>query len=141
MTRWTITNSEKKQCFETTSWTKSSNPDRKIVLEVCWWSGTYSTDSAEKPVIEVKDNSWIASDAEDWELEEMTDGAYSEWDFPEDMEDEEQEAIEEAYDEYDEKGLEKLGWEPDDYNAELRGPFLLVNEDTGEEFDDFMPPQ
>ena len=141
MTKWTITNSEKKQCFETTSWTKSSNPDRKIVLEVCWRFGTYSTDSAEKPVIEVKDNWWVASDADDWELKEMTDGAWSELTFPEDMEDEEREAIEEAYDEDDEEGLEKLGWESDDYNVGLRGPFLLVNEDTGEEFDDFMPPQ
>ena len=141
MAKWTITNSEKKRCFEVTSWTKSSNPDRKIVLEVCWWSGTYSTNSAEKPVIEVKDDWWIASDAEDWELEDMTDGVYSEWNFPEDMEDEEQEAIEEAYDEYDEEGLEKLGWEPDDYNVGLGGPFLLINHDTGEEFDDFMPTQ
>lgn len=141
MAKWTITNSEKKQCREITSWEKSGNPERKIVLQVCWWSGTYSTDSAEKPVIEVEDNWWVASDADDWELEAMTDSAWSEWTFPEDMEDEEREAIEEAYDEDDEEGLEKLGWEPDDYNVGLRCPFLLVNEDTGETFDDFMPPQ
>ena len=141
MARWTVTNSEKKQCIESTVWVRSDDRDRKIVREVGWRWGTYWTDSVEKPSIEIEDNCWVASDADDWDLGELTDGSGSEWMFPEDMEEDEREEIQSAYDENDDEGLEDLGWTIWDGEVRLFGPFSLVNEDTGEEFEDFMSPQ
>ena len=141
MAKWTITNFEKKQCIESTVWVRSDDRDRKIVREVCWRWGTYWTDSVEKPSIEIEGNCWVASDADDWDLEELTDGSGSEWMFPEDMEEDEREEITSAYDENDDEGLEDLGWTIWDGKVRLFGPFSLVNEDTGEEFEDFMSPQ
>lgn len=134
MTTWKISNVNKKSAVDVQHWTKG---DVTIKREEGFRWGVWSCESDEKPEIDLNnpDGFDTMSDDYDWEMEEMSDGCWAEWIFPDDMSDEEREAIEAAYDDMWEEGLEELGWHNTDGEHFILGPIRLTNADTGEEWE------
>ena len=128
MATWTIKTQHKKSAIEKQHWYK----DGVVIIrtEGYRW-GTFYCESDEQPKIDLvnEDGYRIGSDDYEWELEELDDGCYADWEFPEDMSEEEQEKITEAWDEEFYDGLEELGWSCDDTDYILEGPLELLDED------------
>lgn len=59
------------------------------------------------------------------------DGVACSWNFPDDMDEEEQERIRELYDDTWTEGLENDGWDPKDMITTFHGPFDLTKEEDG----------
>ncbi len=133
MAIWKIQNYHKKNAVERQFWSKNGVVITKD--EGFRW-GTWTCESDTRPDIDLKNsNGWeVLSDDVDWEIEEMVDGCWVEWNFPDDMDEEEQERIQELWDEDYFDGMEADGWSNDDTEYWIYGPLQLTNEDTGEEF-------
>jgi hypothetical protein len=133
MATWELSTDYKKNASERQYWNKDGVT---IIREEGYRWGRFSTESDEKPNIDLhNDHGYeIGEDEYDWQLEELDDGCWADWEFPDDMSEEEREQIENAYDEDFYEGMEELGWSNDDTEYYLNGPLRLVNKDTGEEF-------
>ena len=129
MTTWTLKTLHKKNAVEKQFWYKDSITI--IRYEGYRW-GIFTCDSDEQPVIDVKNEEGLnLSDSDyDWELESLDDGCWAEWEFPDDMSEEEQEEIENAWEEDFFEGMEELGWSNDDTEYILNGPLELSDEDS-----------
>lgn len=128
MATWTLKTQHKKSAVEKQYWYKDG---KQIVrIEGYRW-GTFYCESDEQPEIDLvnEDGYRIGSDDYEWELESLDDGCYADWEFPEDMSEEEQEKITEAWEEEFYDGLEELGWSCDDTDYILEGPLELLDED------------
>jgi hypothetical protein len=127
MATWTIKTQHKKSAIEKQHWYK----DGVVIIrtEGYRW-GTFYCESDEQPKIDLvnEDGYRIGSDDYEWELDSLDDGCYADWEFPEDMSEEEQEKITEAWDEEFYDGLEELGWSCDDTDYILEGPLELLDE-------------
>jgi len=133
MATWKITNLHKKNAVERQFWTQDG-----IVItkdEGFRW-GIWYCESDERPDIDLDnpDGYELMSTDYDWEMEEMVDGCWVEWTFPDDVDEEEQERIQALWDEDYYEGMEGDGWTNDDTEHWIYGPLKLTNEDTGEEF-------
>ena len=133
MATWELSTDYKKNALERQFWCKDGVT---ITREDGYRWGRFITESDEKPNIDLhnEDGYEIGEDEYEWELYSMDDGCWADWEFPDDMSDEEREKIENAWDEDFYEGLEELGWSNDDTEYSLQGPLRLVNKDTGEEF-------
>ena len=133
-TSWKITNATKKNAVEVQFWTKDGVTIKKS--EGYRW-GYWSCKSDQQPDIDLDnpDGYELSFTDYDWEMDEMMDGAWMEWEFPEDMSQEERDQIEAAWDENYYEGMEELGWINDETEHWIYGPIKLINEDTGEEFE------
>ena len=70
--------------------------------------------------------SYFGDNAEDGaELDMMDDGCYGDWEFPEGMDEEEQERIIEGWDEDSYEFMEGDGWVNDETEAWLFGPLNI----------------
>ena len=129
MATWTIKTLHKKNAVEKQFWYKDGITI--IRYEGYRW-GIFTCDSDEQPVIDVKNEEGLnLSDSDyDWELESLDDGCWAEWEFPDDMSEEEQEEIENAWEEDFFEGMEELGWSNDDTEYILNGPLELSDEDS-----------
>jgi len=128
MAQWTLKTQYKKSAIEKQHWYKDG---KQIVrIEGYRW-GTFYCESDTQPEIDLvnEDGYRIGSDDYEWELDNLDDGCYADWEFPEDMSEEEQEKITEAWDEEFYDGLEELGWNCDDTDYILEGPLELLDED------------
>ena len=128
MATWTLKTQHKKNAIEKQHWYK--NGVEIIRTEGYRW-GTFYCENDEQPKIDLvnEDGYRIGSDDYEWELDNLDDGCYADWEFPEDMSEEEQEKITEAWDEEFYDGLEELGWNCDDTDYILEGPLELLDED------------
>ena len=128
MTTWTLKTQHKKSAIEKQYWYKDG---KQIVRTEGYRWGTFYCESDEQPEIDLvnEDGYRIGSDDYEWELDSLDDGCYADWEFPEDMSEEEQEKITEAWDEEFYEGLEELGWNCDDTDYILEGPLELLDED------------
>ena len=128
MATWTLKTQHKKSAIEKQHWYK----DGVVIIrtEGYRW-GTFYCESDEQPKIDLvnEDGYRIGSDDYEWELESLDDGCYADWEFPDDMDEDEQEKITEAWDEEFYDGLEELGWNCDDTDYILEGPLELLDED------------
>jgi hypothetical protein len=134
MTVWKITNSHKKNAVERQFWRKDGIVVTKD--EGFRW-GTWSCESDETPDIDLSNPDGfevLFYDDHEWEMEDMVDGCWVEWSFPEDMPEEERERIQALWDENWYEGMESDGWSNDDTEHWIYGPITLTNTDTGEEF-------
>ena len=128
MAQWTLKTQYKKSAIEKQHWYKDG---KQIVrIEGYRW-GTFYCESDTQPEIDLvnEDGYRIGSDDYEWELDNLDDGCYADWEFPEDMSEEEQEKITEAWEEEFYDGLEELGWNCDDTDYILEGPLELLDED------------
>jgi hypothetical protein len=128
MAVWIIKTQHKKSAIEKQTWVK----DGVVIVrnETYRW-GSFYCESDTQPEIDLvnEDGYQIGSDDYEWELEELDDGCYVDWEFPEDMDKEEQDAITTAWEEDYFEGLEGLGWSEDDTDYILEGPLELLDDD------------
>ena len=133
MATWKLTTQYKKSAVERSFWYKDG---QKIVREEGYRWGTFHCQSDEQPDIDLKNpDGYEVSGEYDWELGSLDDGCWADWEFPDDMSEEDQQKIEAAWDENWYEGMEELGWSNDDTEYWFHGPLCLENEDTGETFE------
>jgi len=120
---WKLSTAHKKSCTQIEFWTKDGRTaQREIGWRWCW--ATYE----EKPDLSDYDPDtdqvelYSIGDVEDMEQD---DGCWEEWTWPEDMDEEEIERLEEIYEEEYDEGLENEGWTLDDTEYWVSGPLDL----------------
>ncbi len=133
MATWTISNYHKKNAVEKQFWVKDGVT---IIKEEGFRWGSWSCESEERPDVDLNnpDGYDVLNTDYDWEMQDMEDGCWADWTFPEDMPEEEQERIQALWEEEWFDGLEGDGWYNDETEHWIYGPILLKNEDTGEEW-------
>jgi len=109
MATWTLKTLHKKSAVEKQFWYKDG---KTIIREEGYRWGEF----------------YCESDY-DWELSSLDDGCWADWTFPDDMTEEEQAAIETAWDEDYFDGMEELGWSNSDTDYILQGPLELTDEE------------
>jgi len=129
MAIWKISTREKKSCEEREFWTK----DGKTLVRINgfrWGTFTVETSDDAPPEGITEENpdgvdmyGYFGDNAEDGAaLDSMDDGWYGDWEFPEDMTEEEQQHILDGYDEDGYDFMETDGWYNDETEAWLFGP-------------------
>ena len=131
MAIWRIQNYRKKSADEIQTWTKGDDTFTKT--ETYRW-GIWECESDEQPDVDLDNPDGWEPDSDVWEMVEMTDGCFVDWSFPDTIDEEEQERLQELWNEDYFEGLEGEGWYNDETEYILHGPLLLTNVDTGEEF-------
>jgi hypothetical protein len=128
MAMWTLKTQHKKNAVEKQFWRKDG--ETIIRTEGYRW-GTFYCESDEQPEIDLAnpDEYNLSESDYDWELDNLDDGCWAEWDWPADMTQEQQDEIMAAWDEDYFDGMEQLGWSCDDTDYILLGPLELSNED------------
>ena len=113
MTTWALTTKTKKNAVEKQFWYKDG---RVIIREEGYRWGKFYCESDERPDVDlVNPDGYELGDSEyDWELDHLDDGCWADWTYPDDMTEEEQQAIEAAWEEDFYDGMEALGWSNDD---------------------------
>jgi len=133
MAIWRLTNLQKKNAVERQFWSKDG---LDVIKDEGFRWGIWTCESDKQPDIDLDnpDGYEVMSTDYDWEMEEMVDGSWVEWVFPDDMDEEEQERITALWDEDYFAGLEGDGWVNHETEHWIYGPLRLTNVDTGEEF-------
>jgi hypothetical protein len=124
LSTWKLSTASKKNAVEKQYWTKEGVT---VVKEEGYRWGTFYCESDERPDIDLsnEDGYDLSNSEYDWELDSLDDGCWVEWDFPEDMDEEEQERIQSLWDEDFFEGLEGDGWVNDDTEYWFYGPLEL----------------
>lgn len=133
MAIWTLTNYHKKNAVEKQFWVKDGIT---VIKEEGFRWGVWTCESEDRPDIDLDnpDGYELMSTDYDWEMQEMIDGSWVEWVFPDDIDEEEQERIQELWNEDSFEGLEGDDWVNDETEHWIYGPLKLTNDDTGEEW-------
>lgn len=134
MAVWQLSTEYKKNAIEVQLWYRDGVTIKKI--EGYRW-GTFECESDTKPDIDLRnpdDEYQLDGDGYDWELVSLDDGCWSEWQYPDEMSEQDREEIEATWEENWYEGMEELGWSQDDTEYYFQGPMKLVNITTGEEF-------
>lgn len=128
MAIWTLKTLHKKSAIEKQFWCKNG---KVIIREEGYRWGEFYCESDDQPEIDLKnpDDYTLSETDYDWELTSLDDGCWADWTFPDDMTEEEQEEIENAWNEDYFEGLEELGWSCDDTEYILQGPLELSDEE------------
>lgn len=113
-----ISTIEKKSVTQREIWVKG---DQQAVYEIGWrWGYVIVPDKPDlsdyDPTVGI--DPYEFGDVED---HEYVDGCWSEWEYPDDMTEEEQEAFDTAYDEEGDDGIMALGWQIEDTEYHFRG--------------------
>ena len=137
MATYTLSPKYKKSAVEVAYWQKDGVT---ISYREGYRSGTFTCESDTRPDISLEDNDELYLDDADcgtadyWELEELWDGCWSDWTFPDDMPEEEQERIQALWEEDSYSGLEEDGWYNTDTVHIFDGPLRMTCD--GVELDD-----
>jgi hypothetical protein len=123
MTTWKVSTKYKKSITEKQFWTK----DGKTIIYSIGWRWGYAK-YAEKPDIDEDDDEVNIYELGNVIDQEQEDGCWSDWEFPDDMDEEEQEKLQEAYEEEYDEGLEGEGWVCDDTEMWFSGPLEIEEE-------------
>ena len=131
MAIWKITNYHKKNAVERQFWVKDGITVTKD--EGFRW-GNWTCESDERPEIDLEnpDGFEVLSGDVDWEMQDMSDGCWVEWTFPDDMPEQERERVQALWDNDWYEGMEDDGWVNDETEHWIYGPIELTNMDTGE---------
>jgi hypothetical protein len=116
---WVLTTTEKKSVEEYEFWTKDDVTIKRI--NGFRW-GTVYCDDEDKPEIDLDNPDGISvfDCGYDFELDSLDDGWYCDWEFPDDMSEEERQAIIDGWDEDSYDYMESNGW----YNSETETWFF-----------------
>lgn len=136
MALWRISTVEKKSCEEREIWIK----DNQTIVRINgfrWGAFTVETTDNCAPEGITADNpdgidmySYFSDNAENGaELDSMDDGWLGDWEFPDDMDEDEQQRIIDGYDENSYEFMENDGWFNDETEAWLFGPLEIVRID------------
>ena len=128
MATWTLKTQHKKNALEKQHWFKDGV---EIIRTEGYRWGTFYCESDKQPEIDLvnPDGYIIGRDQYEWEMESLDDGCWVDWEWPDDMTEEEQDAIMDAWNEDYFDGLEELGWMCDETDYILEGPLELLDQD------------
>ena len=128
MAMWTLKTQHKKNAVEKQFWRKDG--ETIIRTEGYRW-GTFYCERDELPEIDLAnpDGYNLSESDYDWELDNLDDGCWAEWDWPAGWTEEQQDEIMAAWEEDYFDGMEQLGWSCNDTDYILMGPLELANED------------
>lgn len=124
MTTWVLTTATKKNAVEKQFWAKDG---QTVIREEGYRWGTFYCESDERPDVDLAnpDGYELGDSDYDWELDNLDDGCWGDWEFPDSMSEEEREAFEAAWDEDHYDGLESLGWVNTETEYYFYGPLEL----------------
>ena len=130
MSTWKLSTLQKKSCTQIEFFKKGDLvAQREIGWRWCWARYKEKPDLSdydqEKDQIEL----YALGDIDDMEQD---DGCWEEWTWPDDVDEEEAERLEEIYNEEYDEGLENEGWELDDTEYWVSGPLELTEENEEE---------
>jgi hypothetical protein len=127
MATWALTTKTKKNAVEKQFWYKDG---KVIIREEGYRWGKFYCESDERPDVDLAnpDGYELGGTDYDWELDNLDDGCWADWTFPDDMTEEEQEEIQEAWEEDFYEGMEALGWSNDDTEYWFYGELELEQE-------------
>jgi len=131
MATYSISTLYKKSSEERSFWFKDKMT--AIKTEGYRW-GTFTKECDEHPDIDLDNEDGYEVYGDEWELVDLSDGCWGDWEWPEDMPEEERERLQTLWEEEWYEGLEGEGWTQDETEVWLYGPLLLKNEDSGEEW-------
>ena len=127
MSTWVLTTIDKKSVEEVEFWYK----DGKTIKRTTGFRwGTVYCESDERPDIDLENPEGISvfDCGYDFELDNLDDGWSLEVEYPDDMDDEEQERMDELWDEDAYDAWESEGWSQDDTETWFYGPLSLEKE-------------
>lgn len=116
MADWKVSTVDKKSVLEVEIWTNNKGQTIKKITGFRWGSWIVTTDDDEEPVFEydadgnIDMNSYYDNNVEGIELDMLDDGWYMDWEFSDDVSEEERTAITEGYEEDGYDYLESNGW-------------------------------
>lgn len=128
MATYTLSPKYKKSAIEITYWEKDGVT---VVYREGYRSGTFYCESDTRPDIDLATNDELYLDSADagtddcWYLEELWDGCWSDWEFPDDMPQEEQERIQALWEEDTYSGMEEDGWINSETEYVFDGPLRM----------------
>jgi len=127
MATWVLTTKTKKNAVEKQFWYKDG---KVIIREEGYRWGKFYCESDERPDVDLAnpDGYELGGTDYDWELDNLDDGCWADWTFPDDMSEEEQEEIQEAWEEDFYEGMEAKGWSNDDTEYWFYGDLELEQE-------------
>jgi hypothetical protein len=138
MAIWKLETRYKKNIQET----EYFNKDGQVIEYETWWRWGYAKFDVPDDVdfkdylkdvedIDLDDDNGIDIYSLDYDLMDHSfdDGVACSWTFPDDMDEEEQERIQELFDEEWHEGMENDGWEATDREVVFHGPFDLTKEE------------
>jgi hypothetical protein len=133
MATWTVSTKEKKSCEEREIWTKD---DMTITRITGFRWGTFSVETTDDnpPLIDADNPEGInmydysADNVDSTELVSMDDGWYGDVEYPDDLDEEEQERMNKLWDEDSYEGWEVEGWYQSETEAWFFGPLDIVRE-------------
>lgn len=131
MATYTLSTLYKKSSEERSFWFKDGMV--AIKTEGYRW-GTFTKECDERPEINLDNSDGYEVYGDEWDLCSLDDGCWGDWEWPDDMPDEERERLETLWSEEWYEGLEGEGWAQDETEVWLYGPLRLRNEDSGEEW-------
>lgn len=119
---WRLSTTEKKNVTQVETWT---NGELTATRETGWRWGHW--DYVEKPDLSIykENDQHDVYDFGDVIDQEQDDGCWAEWTWPEDMDTDEIERLEEIYNDESEEGLENEGWSLDDTETFVTGPLKV----------------
>ena len=131
MAWWRIATVQKKSAVEREFWVHS---DKRwtVVRENGYRWGTIlvETEDHNPPDIDLENAHGIDMYSTDYnyELDSLDDGCWADWEFPDDMPDEEREKVIEGFDEDSYDYMESNGWYNDETEVWFRGPLEMQRE-------------
>ena len=127
MTTWVLTTTDKKSVEEIEFWSKDGKTIKRIT-GFRW--GTVYCESDEKPEIDLDnpDGINVFDCGYDFELDSLDDGWSLEVVYPDDMDEEEQERMDELWDEDAYDAWESEGWSNIETETWFHGPLSLEEE-------------
>ena len=136
MATWKISTTEKKSCEEREIWTKD---DLTIVRINGYRWGTFIVETSDdNPPEDIDPENpeginmydYFSDNAENGaELDSMDDGWLGDWEFPDDMDEDEQQRIMDGWDEESYEFMENEGWYNSETEAWLFGPLSIEKVD------------
>lgn len=116
MADWKVSTRDKKSVVEVEIWTNDKGQTVKKVTGFRWGSWVITTSDDEEPILERDSNgeidmySYYENNIESIELDMLDDGWFMDWEFSDDVSEDEQKLIIDGYDEDGYDYLETNGW-------------------------------
>jgi hypothetical protein len=126
MSTWKLSTQEKKSCTQIEFFKKGELvAQREIGWRWCWARYKEKPDLSDYDPAKDQIELYGLGDIDDMEQD---DGCWEEWTWPDEVDEEEVERLEEIYEEDGDDGLENEGWSQDDTEYWVSGPLELVQE-------------
>jgi hypothetical protein len=139
MTWWKVSTQDKKSVYEHELWQKDDWVIRRVT-GFRWGTVLIETDGDDPPVLDQTDGP--GADGVDmynteynWELDNLSDGWYEDFIWPDDMEEEERDRLLELWEEDGYGGWEEDGWDAYETECWFHGPLEIVPNENNKEWE------